>query len=135
MFNMSYKSIIEFREKVIVWLDYLLSLPINWGGPDSVPPTSNIVSNIMYFIDNLSIEYILKLDIGEDISPSPTGAIALDFCLGDNDNSHLSLEVGEFNCNFYMKLNDRYIIGQNSLAIREQSTLDIITDNLNVLYK
>ena len=133
MFNTNFNVILKLREDLINILSDFENLGEDWTGESSSPPCKIITKNVLYLIDNLPLEYVLKLDIQDDLTPTPLGSICIDFWL--NKNSQLSLQVGKNICNFYLQIEGRYICGYNNLKINEVYTLDLIKEKLEVLYK
>lgn len=113
-------------------LKYFETLGAGWAGPGTEAPDAVITQNVLNVLRALPVEFLARLDIEDDITPTPAGAIAVD--LYANDEAHLSLEIGVFAANFYVDIEGAALKGYDDLMLNSGELLKKLNQELFSLF-
>jgi hypothetical protein len=105
--NPSYFIQLNFGERLAT----IKKLELDWDGYGAVPPSDNIVSKVLSFLNILPKSFAEYLDT-EYIYPNPNGTITIEW---RHQKNVVSIEFGEKTANFYSIINQE-ISGENNIT-------------------
>lgn len=116
-------------------LTYFQNLGKNWAGPGSEAPDEIIKQNVLAVIKKLPLKFLQNIDLEDAITPTPRGAIEINWCVNGCEDAHLSLEIGIFSANFYVDIKNQPLRGYDNLLLKDDELLPILTKELYILFE
>lgn len=95
----------------------LADLKKNWDGRGALSITPKVISNTFQFIKRIPTYYTNFLT-EDSFTPTPYGTLVIDW-YSEDEQSNLSIEIGETEIGFFVKKNDEYLLLSEGLKFNE----------------